>query len=53
MEDGLDPDARSLVRSELRRAQEFARLARNAGRPDGPLAILDKLVDAAFLDGGS
>lgn len=53
MDDGLDPDARSLVRSELRRAQEFARLARNAGRPDGPLAILDKLVDAAFLDGGS
>lgn len=45
----LDADARSLVRSELRRAQEFAKLARNAGRPDGPLAVLDKLVDAAFL----
>ena len=49
MEDGLDPDARSLVSSELRRAQEFARLARNAGRPDGPLAMLDKMVDAAYL----
>jgi len=47
--EGLDADARSIVRSELRRAQEFARLARNAGRSDGPLAVLDKLVDAAFL----
>lgn len=50
MEDGLDPDARALVRSELRRAQEFARLARNAGRPDGPLAMIDKMVDAVYLD---
>ena len=44
-----DPDARALVRSELRRAQEFARLARNAGRPGGPLAMIDKMVDAAYL----
>ena len=49
MDDGLDPDARALVRSELHRAQEFARLARNAGRPDGPLATIDKMVDAAFV----
>lgn len=49
MEDGLDPDARALVRSELRRAQEFARLARNAGRVDGPLATIDAMVDAAYL----
>lgn len=49
MEEGLDHDARGLVRSELRRAQEFARLARNAGRPDGPLATIDKMVKAAFL----
>ena len=49
MEEGLDPDARALVRSELHRAQEFARLARNAGRSDGPLATIDKMVDAAFL----
>lgn len=47
--DNLDRDARSLVRSELRRVQAFARLARNAGRPDGPLGILDQLVSAAFL----
>lgn len=49
MEEGLDPDARALVRSELRRAQEFARLARNAGRPDGPLGTIDTMVDAAYL----
>lgn len=48
MEGGLDPEARTLVRSELRRAQEFARLARNAGRPDGPLATIGKMVDAAY-----
>ena len=49
MEEELDPDARALVRSELRRAQEFARLARNAGRSDGPLATIDRMVDAAYL----
>ncbi len=49
MEEGLDTDARALVRSELHRAQEFARLARNAGRPDGPLVTIDRMVDAAFL----
>ncbi len=49
MEEGLDPDARGLVRTELRRAQEFARLARNAGRPDGPLATIDRMVNAAYL----
>lgn len=50
MEDGLDPDARALVRSELYRAQEFAGMARNAGREDGPLATIDKMVRAAFLE---
>ena len=49
MEEGLDPDARGLVRTELRRAQEFAGLARNAGRPDGPLATIDRMVNAAYL----
>ena len=48
MEEGLDPDARVLVRSELRRAQEFARLARNTGRSDGPLAMIDKMVGAGI-----
>ncbi|MCS1408243.1 MAG: hypothetical protein M2R45_01416 [Verrucomicrobia subdivision 3 bacterium] len=48
MEEGLDPDARSLVLSELRRVQEFAKLARNAGQPDGSLAMINKMVDAAY-----
>jgi superfamily II DNA or RNA helicase len=45
----IDDEARALVRSELLRIQEFASLARNAGRPDGPLNIIDKLVNAAFM----
>lgn len=49
MEKGLDSDTRKLVGSELDRVQEFASLARNAGRPDGPLATIKKMVDAAFL----
>ncbi len=49
MEEGLDPEARTLVRSELRRVQEFAQLASNAGRPDGPLAIIDRMANAAYL----
>ena len=49
MGEDLDPDARKLVRSELHRVQEFARLARNAGRPNGPLATMDKMAVAAYL----
>ena len=45
----VDPDARSLVRSELVRIQEFARLARNAGKSDGPLPVIDELVRAAYM----
>ncbi len=45
----VDDEARSLIRSELLRAQEFASLARNAGRPDGPLPLIDKLVHAVFM----
>ena len=44
----LDEDARRLIESELLRVQEFAKLAQNAGRPDGPLQVIDKLVHAAF-----
>ena len=47
--DSGDTENRALVRSELRRVQEFASLARNAGRPDGPLAIIDELVKAAYF----
>lgn len=41
----IDDEARTLVRSELLRVQEFACLARNAGRADGPLQTIDKLVN--------
>ena len=46
--DDIDNDARSLIRSELLRVQEFARLARNAGRVDGPLLVVDRLIAAAY-----
>lgn len=49
LEEGLDADAKTLVHSELLRAQEFARLARNSGRPDGALALIDRLADAVYL----
>ena len=47
--DKIDDEARSLIRSELLRVQEFASLAQNAGRPDGPLLVIDKLVHAIFM----
>jgi superfamily II DNA or RNA helicase len=49
IKNGLDVDTRSLVRSELSRIHEFASLARNAGRADGPLRIIDELVNLAYL----
>ncbi len=45
---GLDDDAKALVRSELKRVQEFGALARNAGSTEGPLALTAKLIAAAF-----
>lgn len=47
--DNLDSDARAVVRSELVRIQEFAKLARNAGLADGPLSVIDSLVRAAYV----
>lgn len=44
----VDMEARSLIRSELKRIQEFASLARNAGREDGPLNVIGQLVNAAY-----
>jgi superfamily II DNA or RNA helicase len=42
--DGLaDPDARRLVRSELERVQEFARLSRNYADAEGPLSALQAM----------
>ncbi len=49
IKNGLDPDTRSLIRSELSRIHEFASLARNAGRTDGPLRIIDELVNLVYL----
>ena len=46
--DNIDDEARTLIRSELLRIQEFASLARNAGRHDGPLSIIDHLVKAIY-----
>jgi superfamily II DNA or RNA helicase len=42
-------DARKMIKAELRRAQEFASLARNAGRADGPLEVIHQLVRAAHI----
>ena len=41
----LDDEAKTLIRTELLRVQEFASLARNAGRVDGPLEMIYKLVN--------
>ena len=45
----MDDEARALIQSELLRVQEFARLARNAGREGGPLQTIHALVSAAFM----
>jgi superfamily II DNA or RNA helicase len=42
---GLDRDTKSLVSSELKRTLEFAKLSRNAGRPDGAMRVIDGLLD--------
>ena len=47
--DNLDPRARALIASELKRIQAFASLAMNAGRPDGPLSLIDQLARAIYL----
>jgi superfamily II DNA or RNA helicase len=52
-EDISDADSRSLSRGELRRIRAFASLARNAGRPDGPLTAIKALLDRAFIDSRS
>lgn len=39
----LDEDARKIVRSELERVWEFARLCRNGASPDGPYGAVQRL----------
>ena len=47
--DNIDTPARALIESELKRIQAFARRAMNAGRDDGPLEIIDRLVKTLYL----
>ena len=47
--DNIDDEARTLVGSELARIREFASLARNAGRDDGPLGLIDDLAKSIYL----
>ena len=46
--EGYSSAERSMARSELRRVQEFAGLARNAGAPGGPLDVASVLVENAY-----
>ncbi|RKU19317.1 hypothetical protein C6500_11500 [Candidatus Poribacteria bacterium] len=46
--DNLDMRARALIASELKRIQAFAYLAKNFGRPDGPLSHIDQLVKTLY-----
>jgi superfamily II DNA or RNA helicase len=43
-----DDDAKLLAKGELKRVQEFARLARNYAAPDGPIPALEELQHYAF-----
>lgn len=45
----LDDSTYPLIRSELSRVKTFAKLAMNAGRDDGPLGLIDKLVETISL----
>lgn len=45
----MDVDARNLVRGELKRVEEFARLARNYGAADGPLRVLQSMQTVAYV----
>ena len=47
--ENIDARARTLIESELKRIQAFAKLATNAGKDDGPLHLIDQLVRAIYL----
>ncbi|MGQ0680565.1 MAG: DEAD/DEAH box helicase family protein [Actinomycetota bacterium] len=47
------PAAKSLLRSELARAEEFAGLAENEWAEDGPRAVISRYENAAWSGGGS
>ena len=46
--DNIDTRARVLIEAELKRIQAFAYLAKNFGRPDGPLSHIDQLVKTLY-----
>ena len=47
--DNIDTRARVLIESELKRIQAFAYLAKNFGRPDGPLNRIDQLIRTLYV----
>ena len=47
--ENIDGTTVALIDSELKRIQAFARLAMNAGRPEGPLSLIDYLVKSIYL----
>ena len=46
--DNIDTRVRALIEAELKRIQAFAYLAKNFGRPDGPLSHIDQLVKTLY-----
>lgn len=51
LNDADDRDARTMVKQELGRVMEFARIARNAGKPDGATTTIHKVVKDYFGTG--
>ena len=47
--DNIDDAARTVIESELKRIQAFAYLAKNFGRPDGPLNHIDQLIRTLYV----
>ena len=47
--EALDQDVKDLVASELDRARAFAGLSRNYGRENGAIALIDSMVQTAYI----
>jgi len=46
--DKIDSGLKTLIESELKRVQKFASLAMNSGRKDGPIEIVDRLINLIY-----
>jgi superfamily II DNA or RNA helicase len=46
----IDSDAKAIVKAELRRVREFARLSLNFGAEHGALEVIDPIIRDFFLD---